>query len=673
MPDIFITTSQENRPVSLVVSPAGVRGPVGPEYTLTQQKLNDTIELNPAATRNSLELGTIATRDSVEFQPAGSYVLSTDPRLSDNRDPNPHTHSWDDIEEPIHIITFDTTNGGPLSTGQIGWNSAAESLVVKGVNNTDLELAEKLVYHVQNNSGSNISKGSPVSYAGTTGNSGKELIKLWNGSTDAVELFMGLAASDIPNGSTGYVVHFGKLRGINTNDFPSGAILYANPTGAGLTSTKPTVDHVVVAACINSANNGTLSIRPNIQLVTHWDDVVDKPTQFNPTAHGHGNITSDGRIGTLSGRVLTTTTNGAITTLPRNGIDSRTEFPPSAHSHGNITADGKIGTSNNRIIVTGVDGGLFESFELTNGLQVDAGVVSIQYGTTANTVCEGNDARLSDSRTPLAHTHGNITNDGRIGTVSNRVVTTTTNGALTTLSRDSIDSRTSFPNNDVTNASEFTGASTLVRRSSTGSASFTAVNVAQTNGLVFFGINPVTITANATAARLLTLPDTTGTLAVAATNAQTFLSTPSSATLAVALGDASGTSGGFVRATGATLTTPVINNPTVQGYVENTNTVAASGSAQTISIANSTFQAFTLTANCTFTLPTAVNGQSFTLIVYSNTGAFTTSFVAPAGSSISWANQIVPLGTNIANRADLYSFVAHGTRWFASQSPNHSA
>ena len=27
------------------------------------------------------------------------------------------------------------------------------------------------------------------------------------------------------------------------------------------------------------------------------------------------------------------------------------------------------------------------------------------YGTTANTICEGNDSRLSDARTPTSHTH----------------------------------------------------------------------------------------------------------------------------------------------------------------------------------------------------------------------------------------------------------------------------
>jgi len=58
--------------------------------------------------------------------------------------------------------------------------------------------------------------------------------------------------------------------------------------------------------------------------------------------------------------------------------------------------------------------------------------------------------------TPVAHAHGNITDDGKIGATSNLVVITTTNGVLTTLSRSGVDSRTSFPpSSHATNASTY--------------------------------------------------------------------------------------------------------------------------------------------------------------------------------------------------------------------------
>lgn len=42
------------------------------------------------------------------------------------------------------------------------------------------------------------------------------------------------------------------------------------------------------------------------------------------------------------------------------------------------------------------------------------------------------DPRLTDARTPLSHTHGNVTNDGKIGSVTGKVVVTGANGVLTT-------------------------------------------------------------------------------------------------------------------------------------------------------------------------------------------------------------------------------------------------
>ena len=52
------------------------------------------------------------------------------------------------------------------------------------------------------------------------------------------------------------------------------------------------------------------------------------------------------------------------------------------------------------------------------GLSASSGTVSVSYGTAANTACQGNDSRLSNARTPTSHTHGNLTNDGKITTTA---------------------------------------------------------------------------------------------------------------------------------------------------------------------------------------------------------------------------------------------------------------
>ncbi len=119
------------------------------------------------------------------------------------------------------------------------------------------------------------------------------------------------------------------------------------------------------------------------------------------SSHTHGNLTNDGKVGTNANYFVYTTTGGAIT---------------SKQKIGNITTSGAIGSTANKPIITTTSGAL------TTG----------SFGTSANSFCEGNDSRLSDARTPTSHTHGNITNDGKVGTTANRPLITTTDGAVTT-------------------------------------------------------------------------------------------------------------------------------------------------------------------------------------------------------------------------------------------------
>ena len=48
----------------------------------------------------------------------------------------------------------------------------------------------------------------------------------------------------------------------------------------------------------------------------------------------------------------------------------------------------------------------------------------------SNAFVKTNDSRLSNARTPTSHTHGNLSNDGKIGSASGKIITTGNNGAL---------------------------------------------------------------------------------------------------------------------------------------------------------------------------------------------------------------------------------------------------
>ena len=144
----------------------------------------------------------------------------------------------------------------------------------------------------------------------------------------------------------------------------------------------------------------------------------------NPTSHTHGNISNAGAIGSTANLPLITTTSGVLTTgsfgTTANtfcqGNDSRLSDArtPTSHTHGNITNAGAIGSTSGVPIITGSSGVL------------QAG----SFGSTSGTFCQGNDSRLSDARTPTSHTHGNISNTGAIGTTSGLPIITTTSGVL---------------------------------------------------------------------------------------------------------------------------------------------------------------------------------------------------------------------------------------------------
>jgi hypothetical protein len=151
--------------------------------------------------------------------------------------------------------------------------------------------------------------------------------------------------------------------------------------------------------------------------------VLDVDATATPTADaivrydGSGNLVTGGILYLGSGGGL-----GHASTVPRTwtlpdatGTLMLTTDAPASHVHGNITNAGAIGSTSGLPIKTGTSGVL------------EAGA----FGTGSGQFCEGNDARLSDARTPTSHTHGNITNAGAIGSTANLPVITTTSGVLT--------------------------------------------------------------------------------------------------------------------------------------------------------------------------------------------------------------------------------------------------
>jgi hypothetical protein len=162
---------------------------------------------------------------------------------------------------------------------------------------------------------------------------------------------------------------------------------------------------------------------------TDWDSVSDKPETFPPASHTHPQSDITGLDTALLGKAAishthplsaltqSSATTGQVATwdgtawVPQNtdpGVTSYNDltdvpstFPPSTHTHA--------------------------AADITSGTLA---LARIPTGTTSTTVCIGNDSRLSDARTPTAHTHGNITNAGAIGTTSGVPIITGSSGVL---------------------------------------------------------------------------------------------------------------------------------------------------------------------------------------------------------------------------------------------------
>lgn len=143
------------------------------------------------------------------------------------------------------------------------------------------------------------------------------------------------------------------------------------------------------------------------------------------------------------------------------------------------------------------------------------------------------------------------------------------------------------------------------------------------------------------------------------------LSTGVTGTLPIANGGTGATTlagASIVTYTGTeTLTNKTLTNPTVTNYVE-TLYAANTGTAITVSLANGTVQQLTLTGNATITMPTAVAGKSFIIMLKQDaTGSRSVTW-----TTVVWPGGTAPTITGTASKQDIYSFFSDGTNWYGT-------
>jgi hypothetical protein len=189
-----------------------------------------------------------------------------------------------DVENDVtkYNTTYSITGNEPQ--GAVYWNTDRQTLQLK-MNGTNYDYGMGLFFYIKNQSGVQINKGDVVGFAGTLGMSGIILgAKYVNDGSQPSDRLMGVAKENIPNGGEGKVVFFGEIRGINTNTFTAGTILYvSNITAGALSSTIPdagTNKGEIAAVITQSSTVGTIFVRAlinkNIEELNNVD--IDTPT-----------------------------------------------------------------------------------------------------------------------------------------------------------------------------------------------------------------------------------------------------------------------------------------------------------------------------------------------------------------------------------------------------------
>jgi hypothetical protein len=286
------------------------------------------------------------------------------------------------------FITLDTTpTNTPTTQGTFYWDEDDNTVDII-LNGYIMKVGEDLFYPVKNQTGSSIPKGTNVRFAGTVGGSGRLLIEPYLADgTYATSRYMGVTAETIGNGEDGKVLWFGRIRGINTNAYNEGDVLYASTSSAGgFQTTLPVAPNNIVEVCAvvtKSVNNGVIFVRPQfLSSGSKWTDV------------GSGNIYRNSRVRIGSTvdptRTLSVTGDFISDTTSSGSIVNSGTFNLLAGYTGSARTDAIIGT--NQALGTGQNlntpalniGGSFASIGSTSGYNV--GLRGVAFGSTSNNI-----------------------------------------------------------------------------------------------------------------------------------------------------------------------------------------------------------------------------------------------------------------------------------------------
>jgi hypothetical protein len=196
----------------------------------------------------------------------------------------PYTGATGDVNLGVHSlltesITLDPTPATiPTAQGSMYFDED-EQTIAAVLNGSVIKIGEDSFFQIKNQSGATIPKGTAVRFDGVVGLSGRVLaVPFLADGTYPSLYFLGVTYESIPDGGDGKALILGKIRGINTNAYIAGTILYASTTVAGGYQTTPPIapnNIISVAAVVTQGvSNGTILVRPQLGSNINNDEGV---------------------------------------------------------------------------------------------------------------------------------------------------------------------------------------------------------------------------------------------------------------------------------------------------------------------------------------------------------------------------------------------------------------
>ena len=151
---------------------------------------------------------------------------------------------------------------------RVVWNALDDTLNLHHSGGVVQQVGQETYIYGRNNTGSTITNGSTIGFAGVNGDFRIEFLDYIADGSYRSEYFLGVATQDIDSGDLGFVTTFGNVRDFNTTgsavseSWAIGDELYASPTTAGaFTKVKPTAPNVSVPVAVVLRVTEFLSVR----------------------------------------------------------------------------------------------------------------------------------------------------------------------------------------------------------------------------------------------------------------------------------------------------------------------------------------------------------------------------------------------------------------------------